>query len=288
MWIYVWDSEIKGIYLWDTPVKEVYLWDTKIRPTKLPWLCFIAEQANSTVKLNKVWSPTSVSIETSTDWSSWTDYSFWTTITLSSLGDKVYFRNKSETATWFSTNQNSNYYQFVMWGLISASWDVNFLLCKNGVSNMWSAKFCNLFKSCTSLISAPELSSSSISNYWYYQMFDWCRNLVTAPSIPATSLNGYDCYRMFRNCSSLVQIPALYAKSMRSYCYWSMFNGCSKIKLSNSQTWDYTQPYRIPVSWTWETASYWDTGTFQSTWWTFTSDPSINTTYYVHKDNTIV
>ena len=33
MWIYVWDSEIKGIYLWDTPVKEVYLWDTKIRPS---------------------------------------------------------------------------------------------------------------------------------------------------------------------------------------------------------------------------------------------------------------
>lgn len=263
MWIYVWDSEIKGIYLWDTPVKEVYLWDTKIRPTKLPWLCFIAEQANSTVKLNKSWSPTSVSIETSIDWSSWTDYSFWTTITLSSIGDKVYFRNKSETATWFSTYFSTDYYSFSITWAIGCSGDVGYLLCKNSTDTI-------------------------TSDHCFARLFYQCTWLTKSPSFPATTLKTRCYHQTFRGCTSLKQIPALPALSLTNYCYSQMFYGCSLIKLSTTQNADYTQPYRIPTSWTWTVATSSLKSMFSQTWWTFTSNPSINTTYYVHKDNVIV
>ena len=63
-------------------------------------LCFTAEQANSTVHLDKNGSPDAISLETSTDGSAWTDYS-WSgntgdTLTLANVGDKVYMRAKTE------------------------------------------------------------------------------------------------------------------------------------------------------------------------------------------------
>lgn len=75
------------------------VWEKSAPPTG-DWLCFTAERANSTVKLNKVGSPDAISIETSTDGSTWTDYS-WTyntgdMLTLANVGDKVYMRAKTE------------------------------------------------------------------------------------------------------------------------------------------------------------------------------------------------
>lgn len=82
------------------------------------WLCFTATQANSTVHLDKVGSPDAISLETSTNGSTWTDYS-WTdstgdTLTLANVGDKVYMRAKNENQTIGSSS--SNYYKFVMTG----------------------------------------------------------------------------------------------------------------------------------------------------------------------------
>ena len=90
------------------------------------WLCFTAEQANSTVHLDKNGSPNVIYLETSTDGSTWTDYS-WTdntgdTLTLASVGDKVYFRAKTENQTIGSST--SNYYKFIMTGKISASGNI--------------------------------------------------------------------------------------------------------------------------------------------------------------------
>ena len=80
---------------------------------KIDYLCFTANTAGSTVRLNYAWNPTIVNLEISTDWITRTDYTInnrlWTIITLSSIWDKVYFRNKSETVTWFSTSAWSDY-----------------------------------------------------------------------------------------------------------------------------------------------------------------------------------
>lgn len=262
MWIYVWDSEIKGIYLWDTPVKEVYLWDTKIRPTwpSEDYLCFTANTAGSTVQLTKKWNPTSVTLEISTDWFNWSTYTIWDTITLANARDKVYRRNASETPTWFCTS-SSNRYQFVMSWEILASWDINYLLCKNSTTTLsWS--------------------------YTFYFLFWYCSSLLTAPKLPATTLVS-SCYlNMFYNCSNLTTLPSLPSLTLTYQCYRYMFYGCSKIKLSTTQTWEYQTPYRIPIQWTWTVWSSSLDYMFTSTWWTFTWSPTINTTYYT--SNTVV
>ena len=67
-----------------------------------------------------------------------------------------------------------------------------------------------------------------------------------------------------------------------------MFNGCTGLKLSSTQTGEYTQEYRIPSSGTGTTASNALTDMFASTGGTFTGTPSINTTYYLSTDNMIV
>ena len=99
MSIFLWDSEVSKIFVWDTEVSAVYVWDTKVRPTVIPYLCFTADTAGSTVQLKKNYSPTNVTLETSLDGKNWTTYTFDTDITLSNLWDMVYRRHTSETDT---------------------------------------------------------------------------------------------------------------------------------------------------------------------------------------------
>ena len=241
-------------------IKVVYLWDKQVRPEIEPnYLCFTSEEANVTIRLHKRGSPTSVEIETSTDWTTWSDYTFDAYITLANIWDKVYFRNKSTTDTWFSTS-SSNYYQFIMSWAIGASWDITTLLNKKGTKTLHG-------------------------NYCFYSLFS-NSNLTTAPSLPATTLTEW-CYGyMFNTCTSLSTIPALPATTLTTGCYYNMFYKCYPIHLSTTQTWDYQTPYRIPTTWTWTAGSISLNDMFSSTWWTFTWTPSVNTTYYT--SNTVV
>lgn len=96
---------------------DVVVWQLGPEPAAGPWLCFTAEEANSTVHLDKAGSPNAVSLETSTDGTTWSDYS-WTgstggTLTLANVGDKVYMRAKTENQT---ISNSSDYYKFVMTG----------------------------------------------------------------------------------------------------------------------------------------------------------------------------
>ena len=148
----------------------IYMWREYIPPE----LCFTAEQANSTVQLTTEWtgwSPTVVSLETSTNWTTWTNYTIWDTITLSSVGSKVYWRNKSETATGFSTGA-TDYYRFIMTWSISWSWDINYLLCKNSTDTVKANYFYRLFYNADALVSSPKLTATTLT--WksnYEQMF---------------------------------------------------------------------------------------------------------------------
>lgn len=259
------------------------------QPTKLGLLCFTANTANSTVQLTKNWSPTSVTLETSTDGSTRTTYTFWDTITLSNIWDKVYFRNTSTTTTGFSTASN-NYYRFILTWNINASGDTTSLINKNGTDTLsWSYCFYRLFWNSSSndvLKTAPLLPATTLTDYCYYDMFKYCTWLTTAMELPATTLQTY-CYgEMFRYCQNLEQLPKLPTLTLASYCYSNMFRNCTKIKLSSTQTWEYQTEYRIPTTWTWTTVSNTMTGMFVSTGWTFAQSPTINTTYYT--SNTII
>lgn len=251
-------TEPKKIYIWNNELKAVYLGSTQVRPV-IPYLCFTANVANSSVKLTKNWSPTAVTLETSTDGSNWSTYTIWNTITLSNIWDNVYWRNTSTTDTGFSTSAAAKY-QFVMTGNISASWDINYLLNKNSTTTVPDFAFRELFTSCAALVSCPRLPATSIWVQSYNNMFNSCTGLKTLPKLPATTL--------------------------KDYSYWGMFYGCSNIKISATQTWDYQTPYRIPTSWTWTVATDSLGFMFRLTWWTFDWTPTINTTYYT--SNTLV
>lgn len=192
------------------------------------YLCFTANTAQSTIQLTKIWSPTTVTLEKSTDWTTWTTYTIWDTITLTNIWDKVYFRNTSETDTGFST-WYSNYYKFVMTGSISGSWDVNYLLNKYLATRLPNYCYLRLFQWCSSLTTAPSLFATKVWEETCSSMFSWCSNLTTAPSLFATKL-GTNCYNgMFRWCSSLTTAPDLPATILAGFCYIDMFNWCSNL-----------------------------------------------------------
>ena len=137
---------------------------------ELNCLCFTSQEANCTVHLDKNGSPNAISLETSTNGSTWTDYSWsgniGTTLTLANVGDKVYFKAKTENQTIGSSS--SNYYKFVMTGKIAASGNIQTLLKADG-SRTDAPAYCyrSIFKNCTSLTTAPALSATTLASNCY-------------------------------------------------------------------------------------------------------------------------
>ena len=97
--------------------------------------------------------------------------------------------------------------------------------------------YSEMFRGCTSLITAPELPATTLPEYQnssedgcYNFMFYGCTSLTTAPSIlPATKLKKC-CYNyMFYGCTSLTTAPVLPATTLVDNCYSGMFYGCTKL-----------------------------------------------------------
>ena len=96
---------------------------------------------------------------------------------------------------------------------------------------------------------------AAVANFCYALMFYGCTTLITAPELPATTLAGF--------------------------CYYNMFYNCTKLKISATQSSEYPTAWRIPSSGTISsTATNWNLDMLSGTGGTFTSGPSINTTYY--------
>ena len=269
---------------------SIYMWREYVAPV-IDYLCFTANTASSTVQLNKAWSPYSVTLETSTDGSTRTTYTIGSAITLSNIWDKVYWRNTSETTAKFSSSA-SDYYRFWATWSLQVSWDVTSLINKNCTDTLdWNYTFCRLFATNANnnhdwFTSCPKIPATTLTGYCYYQMFRNCTWLTTATELPATTLMGSCYYEMFRYCPNLEQLPKLPTLTLTANCYTGMFRNCSKIKISSSQTWEYQTAYRIPTTGTGTSTSSSLTYMFSWTWWTYTSSPSINTTYYT--SNTLV
>ena len=91
------------------------------------------------------------------------------------------------------------------------------------------AKFCNLFRGCTSLTDAPELKATTLAINCYSSMFQGCTSLTAAPELKATEL-ALSCYEsMFQGCTSLTDAPELKATTLADYCYSNMFFGCKSL-----------------------------------------------------------
>lgn len=198
------------------------------------YLCFTADQANSTVRLDKSGIPTDISIEYSTDRQNWTTYTWiggiiGENITLSAIGKKVWFRATS-TNSAFSTGI-TNYYNFVLTGKVNAGGNIMSLVDKSCISTVIPSSYCfiKLFSNCTSLTGAPYLPATTLTQYCYAYLFSGCTGLKKATEFPATTLASYCYFSTFSGCTSLTIPPELPATALATYCYHSMFYGCTSL-----------------------------------------------------------
>ena len=74
-------------------------------------LCFTAVNNGATIALKRIGNNLkTATFETSTDGQNWSDYTYATNITLTNVGDKVYFRAKADNTN--IVRNVSNYLQF--------------------------------------------------------------------------------------------------------------------------------------------------------------------------------
>ena len=200
-------------------------------------LKFTAEEAGSTIAMTKGASAPDVSLLTSRDGNTWTQFiPNETTITLTNVGDYVYFKagEGGNTGLGPTSGTSTDYANvFTMTGKISASGNIMSLLNGNEqiteLTENNSRCFLRLFQDCTPLTKAPELPAETLAIYCYYCMFYGCSSLTKAPALPATTLTS-NCYHgMFYNCTSLTQAPELPAETLATRCYENMFYGCTSL-----------------------------------------------------------
>ena len=97
-------------------------------------------------------------------------------------------------------------------------------------TTLTQSSYQSMFQGCTSLISAPKISATKLGKNCCKSMFQGCKSLVNAPELPATTLADLCYVNMFRNCSSLVNAPELPAMTLSAQCYQYMFYGCTSLK----------------------------------------------------------
>ena len=89
-----------------------------------------------------------------------------------------------------------------------------------------------MYRWCFSLSVAPELPAKELRMECYWGMFFGCTSLVKAPELPALNLADC-CYSyMFKDCESLVEAPELPSETLTLYCYGSMFEGCKSLVMA--------------------------------------------------------
>ena len=87
----------------------------------------------------------------------------------------------------------------------------------------------SMFQGCTSLLTAPTLPATTLSQYCYQYMFQGCTSLLIAPKIMAMTTDHGSQKGMFKNCTSLVNAPELPATNLGIGCYVEMFDGCTSL-----------------------------------------------------------
>ena len=188
------------------------------------YLCFTASQANSTVRLDKVGTPPTISLEYSTDKKNWTEYT-WSgntgaTITLANIGDKVYFRGNNSV---FSKSEN-DYYVFSFSYPTHASGNIMSLIDKTceSVTIPVDYCFCSLFLN-GKLTEPPKLPALYLRSSCYLKMFMKNYSLSIAPELPAMNMLD-SCYKQMFESSSIKFAPELPATGLADNCYYSMFS----------------------------------------------------------------
>lgn len=235
-------------------------------------ILFEGETSDFTLTAHKSWDGI---VEYSTDKNTWSE---WDGTAISSANKKLYLRGNNNTS--FRAHESAN---FSLSEKAACYGNINTLLNWVNPPTEIPSTHCYycLFWNCTLLTRAPELPATTLKNDCYRRMFKGCTSLTTAPALPAITL-GEDCYNsMFEGCTSLTSAPELPATNVKYACYRSMFEGCTSLKISATQTGEYTTAWRLPSTGEITSESdWWNVDMFTGTGGTFTGNPSRNTTYY--------
>ena len=84
-----------------------------------------------------------------------------------------------------------------------------------------------MFYGCASLVQAPELPATQLTEYCYGDMFSGCTSLVQAPELPATTLEIACYHAMFSGCTSLNYIKCLATDISAEFCTDDWLTGVS-------------------------------------------------------------
>ncbi len=144
------------------------------------------------------------------------------------------------------------------------------------------SSFSALYNASIVSVDFPFLDDNNIADC--DRMFQGCNRLVSVPYDLLKYVEYNSCSQMFYGCTSLVSAPELPATTLAAYCYSGMFQNCTSLKISETQDEEYIYAYRIPKEGTGVYANNALSYMFTNTGGTFTTTPSINTTYYTdHK-----
>ncbi|MBE6288157.1 MAG: hypothetical protein E7099_08255 [Mediterranea massiliensis] len=145
----------------------------------------------------------------------WKQLTFETTyISFGGENGDLRLRGKSSKGTSSDVNPNQENYAQITFEYdipVACSGDIRTLLdWENYTTTSTSnARFRDLFKDCSQLISAPDLPATELASLCYAYMFHGCKSLTIAPILPATSLPT-SCYAsMFQYCEKLNSVTML-------------------------------------------------------------------------------
>ena len=195
-------------------------------------LCFTAEQANSTVGYTQG-SNINVDVKYSRDLVTWTSLSPNTNVTLTNVGDKVYFKGLNSAWCTYS-GYTSSVARFTMSGKIAASGNLNSILDDGDgstISSLPNDCFWSLFYNCSALTQAPYLPAVTLGSRSYSAMFEYCTSLKYVPRVEATSLGEYALNFMFAYCSGLENGPYIAEPtSLAKGSYAHLFYSCTNLR----------------------------------------------------------
>ena len=202
--------------------------DDELHTNPIPYVTFSASEEQTMV----IHKPESLSVEifcsvNDGDWEDIGDKEY--SITFGGAHGDLRLRATSEIGT--STDDGNYKISFENETPVACTGDIRTLVDweNYATANTENAKFYQLFRGCTQLVSAPELPATTLAESCYYMMFNGCTSLTTAPALPATTL-ARNCYAMmFNGCTSLTSAPALPATTLTSSCYNMMFRGCAQL-----------------------------------------------------------
>ena len=196
-----------------------------------PYLTFTAEETQ-TFKMTTEESYTISGLEYSLNGGEWTSVV---------ANEEVAFGGTNSTLRLRGTNPNGTAESFSNYSTINFTEDYVKVACTGDIRTLLDyrnyatvatnqARFCNLFRGCRALTTAPYLPAMVLADYCYQGMFLNCTNLETPPALPAETLADY-CYQgMFFGCTDLKTAPVLPADTLTPACYNTMFSGCTNLK----------------------------------------------------------